>query len=145
GAHRSRPRPLIVALVALAALTVAGAAVAAVLLTSGGGNGSATYRSRLTAAFAPMIAANRSLSDSLGALHGSDVNAAQRATSRAQNASSSARGALNALTPPADSQQLTSQARQALDREDSYLSAVSAALTNPSSPVVSQLQGLAGN
>lgn len=143
-AHANR-RPLMIVLGVLAALVVAGAAVAAVLLTSGGGSASASYRAKLTAAFAPVISANRTLSGSLGSLHGSDASPAQSATARAQSASSSARGALNALTTPADAQQLASAARQALDREDSYLSAVNAALANPSSPVVSQLEGLAGN
>jgi hypothetical protein len=142
--HANR-RPLIITLGVFVALLVAAGAVAAVLLMSGGSNASASYRAKVTAAFGPVIAANRSLSDSLESLHGNDASGAQSATSRAQNASSSARGALNALTPPPDSQQAASEARQALDREDSYLSAVNTGLANPSSPVVSQLQGLAGN
>lgn len=129
----------------VAVLVAAGAAVAVVLLTSGSGDSNGPFQQKLTQAFAPVAAANAHLSDALGALHGIDVSSARRAAAAAESATSSAQGALNALTVPSASGTLASQTRQALDREESYLSAVSVALDNPSNPGVSQLQTLSGN
>ncbi len=127
----------------LVAALLAGGGVAAFLLTRD--SATAAYRNKVADAFQPLVNGNKALSDQLTALRGSDVLAAQRAVSAAQHASTSARGALDALTVPAGQQGFQSQATQTLDREDTYLGAVSGVLANPSSPSASQLQTLAGN
>lgn len=140
----TRHRRLLIAVVSAAVFAVAGGAVAAVLLLRGHDT-TGSYGQKVATAVRPLTDDNRSLSDALANLHGTDTHVAQVDVTRAQSASSAARGALNALAVPDGSQPLVSAARQALDREDTYLGAVAAALGNPSSPAVSQLQPLAGN
>ena len=56
-----------------------------------------------------------------------------------------ARGALQTLSVPASSQQLATNARGTLSREDAYLAAVASALANPASASAAQSQTLASN
>lgn len=129
--------------------SVAVAATAIIVLTGSSGNAngdsSAKYARKVAAAFVPVDAANRRLSNRLAALDSRRTTAAKAAVAQAQSATSSARGALGALTVPDGSRDLNGQLRQALDREDTYLSAIALALSDPTSPAVSQVQSLAGN
>ncbi|MEA2410719.1 MAG: hypothetical protein QOC77_1280 [Thermoleophilaceae bacterium] len=137
--------------VAAGALLVAAIAAAAVILLSGssdsgkGTSAAAAYSSKVATAFKPVDRANQRLSSALASLNGSGTGDTPAALARARSATSGARGALGALTVPAGSQQLTTSMRQALDREDTYLTAVGNVLAQPASPGVAQLQGLAGN
>jgi hypothetical protein len=136
------------------ALIAAGIAAALIIILSGSSSSSTkgpdeqqTYTAKVTAAFAPVNNANHRLSNALENLDGAKRPGAavRTAVARSKSASSAARGALDALTVPTGSQQLTTQLRQALDRQDAYLSAVDAALSDQSNPAVSQLQTLSGN
>jgi hypothetical protein len=128
---------------------VLAAAIAAAVVFLGGSDSAKSqtnaFSDKVATTFAPVDRANRGVSNALTRLRGSRTNSARAAVSRAQRATSSARGALGALTVPDASQQLATQMRQALDREDTYLTAVGTTLARPSSPGVSQLQTLAGN
>lgn len=139
---------------AAGALVLVAAAVAAVLVLNGSSSTpdraatvspGAVYRARVAAALRPVAYANRTLAAALLAMHGKNSARARRADSAAQQAVSTARGALSALTPPAAGQTLNTQARQALDHESSYLGAVGATLRDTSSPQRSQVPSLAGN
>jgi serine/threonine-protein kinase len=139
--------------VAGALLLVAAATVALVVVLSGGDSkdggtdAAAAYAARVGTAFKPVDSANRRLSNALEHLDGAKRPSAgtKAAVARARTATSTARGALGALTPPTGSQRLETQMRQALDREETYLRAVALALSRPTGPGVSELQSLAGN
>ncbi len=110
-------------------------AVVAIVMTNGSGSGpdpNTVYRHKLTAVFAPVIAANTTLSNTLQALHGSSTSAATSAANQAQQAAVSARGAMSVLTAPSGSQQLSQQAQQAITQESGYLGTVAATLSSPS-------------
>jgi hypothetical protein len=92
-----------------------------------------------------VLGANRQVSDKLATLRGTRSDEARVAVRQAQQATTLAVGALGALTVPAGSQQLASDARQVLDRESAYLSAVSSVLATPSRTGASQLQTLSSN
>jgi hypothetical protein len=139
--------PIVVAcgLLAVAAVAAALIVVLGGSSSSGGGDQHAAYLQKMSAAFAPVDRANQHLSNELDGLSAGHPAGAQAAVARAQSATSEARGALGALSVPAGSEQVTTRLRQALDREDTYLGAVSTALAHPSSPGVAQLQTLEGN
>jgi hypothetical protein len=144
------PRWLPWAGAAVAALAAA-AVVLSLTVLSGGKSApttpraSAVYQHRVAAAFAPVLDANREVSATLATLHGTRPRSAQHAVSRAQTATSIAQGTVNALGVPAGQQQLGVRARQALDREASYVTSVSATLIAPSNPGAGEGQALASN
>jgi hypothetical protein len=129
-------------------LIVAIGVVAVILLTGGSSSnssgGTASYTSKVVAAFQPVNHANQQLSTALAGLNGQRTGAARAAVAQGQSATSAARTALAALPAPDASQQLPILMRQVLDSEDTYLAAVSAALAHPGSPGVGQLSALAG-
>jgi hypothetical protein len=136
----------IVAAVALVVLLAGG--VAAFVLMSGSSSTSdanATYRQNVAKAFGPVLGANRQVSNTLAALHGTDRANARLAVRRARQATTAATGALTALTPPAGSERLGADARQVLDREAAYLASVATVLDQPSVGTASQIQTLASN
>jgi hypothetical protein len=140
--------PIVVAVVAvLSALIAAGVLI--FLSTSSSDNKSpdktAGYRQKVADTLAPVDQANLRLSDSLGDLRRGRPTAQIQAATAAQDATSSARGALGAIPVPDGSAPVAQQARQALDREQTYLKAVSTALARPADPGLSQLPTLAGN
>jgi hypothetical protein len=106
---------------------------------------SAAYKQQLSTVMAPVISANEKLSSALGALHGTNPTLAERRAKAAQDATLTARGALQSLSVPSGSQQLATNARGTLTREDAYLGAVASALSNPASASAAQSQTLAGN
>lgn len=133
---------------AVGVLVVGAIAIGLILLLDGSdskSSGSGNYSQKVTSTFAPVDTANQRLSDALAQLSSGGPATARSAAAQAEDATSSARGALSTLAVPNDSQQLAGQARQALDRESSYLSAVSAVLAHPSSDAVSDLRTLSGN
>ena len=143
GASRSR-RPMVFAAVAL--VVVLGAIAAFVLLSgSGGDDEQVAYREKVAGTFGPVLGANQKLSDELSRLRGTKRLRARLAVRRAQQATTSAAGALGALSVPEGSEKLATDARQVLDRERAYLSAVSAVLRNPSSSSRGQLETLESN
>jgi hypothetical protein len=134
------------ALIAGALIGIAAIAVAAVIFSSGGGtSANPTYRQKLAASLTPLVSSNSQLSISLQALSGSNASAAKLATSQAQTALSTSRGALSVLTVPSGSVQLSQQTQQALTQESGYLQVVGATLGNPAGGSSSQLQALASN
>jgi hypothetical protein len=141
---RRGPRVALIAGVAAVVALLVGGAVA-VLLTSTGSDPDLAYRQKVAGVFGPVLGANRQVSDELAALRGTHPAGARVAVRRAQQATTLAVGALGALTTPAGSQQLASDARQVLDREGAYLSAVGAVLASPSRTGASQLQTLSSN
>jgi hypothetical protein len=148
-ARPSKPRSRWPVFAAGGLLIVAIGVLAVILLTggssSGSESGSASYARQAAAAFQPLNSANQQLSTALAGLHGRSTAGARAAVTQAQSATSAARGALAALPAPDASDQLPIQLRQAFDREDAYLAAVSTALAHPSDPGVAQLPSLAGN
>jgi hypothetical protein len=141
---RRGPRLALIAGLA-AAVVLIGGGVAAALLTTGGSDPDLAYKQKVASVFGPVLGANRSVSDELAALRGTQTGDARVAVRRAQQATTLAEGALGALAAPAGSQQLASDARQVLDRESAYLSAVAAVLASPSRTAASQLQTLSSN
>jgi hypothetical protein len=129
------------------AVLVAIVIVAAILLTSNddGANADTAYRQQVAKTFGPLLGANRDLSNELARLRGTKPTDARVAAHRSQQVTTLATGAIGALNTPKGSEQLARDARQALDREGAYLSAVTAVLANPSSPSRSQLETLASN
>lgn len=129
-----------------AIIGVAVVAVVVLILTvfSGGDDKSTAYRDKVSEVLAPVITANKQLSTSLTALHGTRSTAAQRKVAAAELATTAARGGLTALTVPSGAEQTALNARQTLTREASYLRAVKVVLASPSSGA-SQTQTLAAN
>jgi hypothetical protein len=103
------------------------------------------YKAQLSTAMRPVISANEKLSSALRALHGTRATLAQRRAKEAQEATLTARGAVQTLSVPSGSQQLATNARGTLGREDAYLAAVASALADPSSASAAQSQTLASN
>ena len=140
--------PVVVAILAfVAALAAAGAAIYLTSTSSSdsGSQKASAYEQQVTETLTPVNEANARLSDSLGALRRGRPTEQIQAVGAARDATSSARGALGAMEVPDGSAQLAQQARQALDREQTYLKVVSVALARPTDPGLSQLQTLAGN
>ncbi len=131
---------------ALGALVVIGIAVVVILtvFSGGGDDKSAAYRDKVSEVLAPVITANKQLSTSLTALHGTGTRSAQRKVARAESATIAARGGLTALTVPSGATQTALNARQTLTREAAYLQAVKVVLASPSSDAA-QTQTLAAN
>lgn len=103
------------------------------------------YKEQLSTAMRPVINANEKLSSALRALRGTNTTLAQRRARDAQEATLTARGAVQTLSVPSGSQQLATNARGTLGREDAYLAAVASALANPASASAAQSQTLASN
>ncbi len=103
----------------------------------------ASYRSKLTGALSPVVAANTSVSNSVQSLQGTNTTAAKNAANQAQSAISSARGAVGALSVPSDSTQLSQQVQQALTQEDGYMQAVTATLSSQNAENIAQLRSAA--
>jgi hypothetical protein len=150
--RRDKPRGLLIGSIVAAAVAVAAVIVAVVVMSGDSKSDSAAkgtpasaYKQQVAKVFGPVLGANLQLSDTLTALRGTDSTDAQVAVSRAQRAATVATGGLSALTVPAGSETFASQARQALDRETAYLSAVSTVLENPSVTSATQLQTLSSN
>jgi hypothetical protein len=123
------------------------AAIAFLTLSGGDDKPSAdtVYRQQVATAFGPVLGANRQLSDELGQLRGTKPSQARIAVRRAQQATTRAAGAVGALNAPAGSADVAGGARQVLDREAAYLSAVSSVLNNPSDSRRGQLVTLSSN
>jgi hypothetical protein len=113
--------------------------------SSSNGDNDTAYQQHLSTVMAPVIAANEKLSSALAALHGTNPALAERRAKAAQDATLTARGALQSLNVPSGSQQLATNARGTLTREDAYLAAVASALSNPASASASQSQTLASD
>ena len=141
GRRRSRLALILAGL----ALGLAAIAVAAVVLLNGHGSSdtTASYRSKLTGALSPVVAANTSVSNSLQSLQGTNTTTATNAANQAQSAISSARGAVGALSVPSDSTQLSQQVQQALTQEDGYMQAVTATLSGQNAENIAQLRSAA--
>jgi hypothetical protein len=133
--HDHTTRNVLIAAGVLGAVAIAVAVIIVISTSSSSSsnNTQAGYRAKLTAALAPLIAANQSLSNSLQALDGSKttVSAAQRTTVLTQQALVSTRGAVGVLTAPSSDSTLSQQVQQALTDENGYLQAVSSTLGNP--------------
>jgi hypothetical protein len=125
-------------------LAAAGAAVYFVT-RSDGDDAATSYRHDVASTFGPVLGANKAVSRSLTDLSHGSVGRAKAAVRQAQSAVTSAQGALGALDAPSGSQELASQARQALARETSYYAAVATILGDPGSPSADEVQTLAGN
>jgi hypothetical protein len=121
------------------------AVVLALTVFSGGDDETAAYRDKVSTVMAPVITANKQLSTSLAALHGTSSAAAQRKVAAAESATIAARGGLAALTVPDGADQTALNARQTLTREAGYLQAVKAALVVPAADSAAQTQTLAAN
>jgi hypothetical protein len=121
--------------------------VAAVVLSSDddGSSAQTAYRQQVARTFGPVLGANRELSNQLADLRGTNPTEARAAARQAQQATTLATGAIGALNSPSGSEQLARDARQVLDREAAYVSAVAAVLANPSSTSRSQLVTLESN
>lgn len=130
---------------AVLVLAAGGVALALTVFSGDDGDAQAQYRDKLDTAMADVVTANRSLSNALGRLRSRPSTSAERAVARAQSATASARGAVNALTVPSGSERLATNARQTLSRQATYLAAVKAALSDPRGPSAGQTQTLAGN
>jgi hypothetical protein len=129
---------------------VAAAAVLLVVVTAcsartANSDAPTAYQQKVAAAFAPLRDANQQFSRELGSVSGTFTKRALDAIRAAQHAQASASGAVDALSPPAGSQTLADNARQVLDREDAYLSALSAVLGDPSNPSRGELITLQSN
>ena len=146
GGGRSAARIAIIAGAAVLVLAAAGIALASTVF-SGDDEVAARneYRTKVNTAMGDVMTANRALSNSLARLRSRRSRNAERAAARAQTATASARGAINALTVPPGSEQLAANARQTLSREAAYLSAVAGALDRPAGPGGRQAPTLAGN
>ena len=120
---------------------------AVALLTAGSDAPSAdtVYRQQVAKASGPVLGANKQLSEELGDLRGTKPSQARIAVRRAQQATTRAAGAVGALNAPAGSADVAGGARQVLDRETAYLSAVSSVLNNPSDSRRGQLVTLSSN
>ena len=124
-------------------LVVVVIAIVAIVATSGSSSDSgASYRQKLAGVLAPVVAANKALTNSLESLHGRNTTAAVTAVNQDQDAVLSARGAVQVLPAPGGSSQLQQQVEQALTAEGGYLQAVSATLSRPTSANISQLSPL---
>lgn len=124
-------------------LILAVAALVAIVALNGSGSGSgASYRQKLGGTLAPVVAANQALTNRLDSLHGRDTSAVTSAVNQAQDAVLSARGAVQVLSAPTSSSQLSQQVQQALTTEGGYLQVVSATLSRPSAENIAQLQPL---
>jgi hypothetical protein len=139
--------------VAVAALVVV-AVIVVVIATSGGDTSSKksavanvdrAYQQKVATAFGPLLGANQQLSSALTALHGTDPAEAKLALAQAQKATTTAAGALGALSAPSSSSKLAGEAQQVIDRETAYLAAVANVLNHPSVTAASQLQTLSSN
>jgi serine/threonine-protein kinase len=135
----------VVAGLVLAVVLIAGAAAAFLLGSGGGGGADKAYREKVAAAFGPVLGANRELSDELAQLSGPRAAEARQAVRRAQQATTMARGAVGALDVPPESEQLSGDAREVLDRETAYLAAVGAVLARPSRAGASEIQSLSSD
>ena len=136
--------PLVIIAVVVVAVIVA-ALVLFVFSSSSKDDKDAAFQQQLSTVMAPVISANQKLSSALGALHGTNPTLAERRAKAAQDATLTARGALQSLSVPSGSQQLATNARGTLTREDAYLAAVASALSNPASASAAQSQTLASN
>jgi hypothetical protein len=123
-------------------LAAIAAAVVVVLIVSRS-DPNATYRHKLSSALGPVVSANSSVSSALQSLQGTNTGTATAATGQAQQAVTAARGAVQILTVPSGSGQLSQQSQQALTGETGYLQAVSATLSSQSNQNIAQLQPLA--
>jgi hypothetical protein len=145
-ARRGPSRPL---LFGLAALVVVGIVAAVLVLSSRTSSTTDTadvdYRQKVADAFGPVLGANRQVSDTLAALRETNPADAKIAVARARTATTTATGALGALTAPPASEKLSADAKQVLVRQAAYLSAVSGVLSYPSVAGASQIQTLASN
>lgn len=142
---------------AVGALLLAGIAVGAVVLINNSKHGQSAqqtqqaaatvYQQKATAALAPVIAANQSLSTALQAVDGSGgtLHNANSAVAQAQTALTGARGAIAAFTAPPSQATLSQQIQQALTQENGYLQAVQATLSDPVGQSSSQVRTLATN
>jgi hypothetical protein len=151
-----QPRSKAVLIGAAGALGLVLIAVAAIIILTGSSGSSnsnqssssvTVYRQKLTAALAPVIAANNNLSSALQSLDGStaSITSAGNAASQASSAVVAAQGAVNVLTVPSADQTLSQQLQQALTQENGYLGAVNSALRSPAGGSVSQLRTLVTN
>jgi hypothetical protein len=133
-------------LVIVGALVLVAVVVVLVLtvFSSSGDDETGAYRDKVSTVLAPVISANKQLSTSLAALHGTSSTAAQRKVTTAESATTAARGGLAALTVPKGAAQTAINARQTLTREASYLQAVKVVLADPSGDAA-QTQTLAAN
>jgi hypothetical protein len=92
----------------------------------------------------PLVAANKQLSTSIGALDAkSSSRTASQSAAAAQAALNTTSGAVGTLSPPSSQQALAGQVKQALTAENGYLQAISSTLQTPSGPSAGQLQTLA--
>ncbi|HEU4656356.1 MAG TPA: hypothetical protein VFR97_02470 [Capillimicrobium sp.] len=141
----SNTRWIIAAIVAGA--IVAGAVVVLVftVFSSDDGDSASDYQQRVAQIMAPVIDANERLSNRLAALRGRRARGARAAVHATREATLAAQGGLAALTVPDDQQQASTNARGTLTREEAYLAAVDAALSNPASGSADQTQTLAAN
>jgi hypothetical protein len=134
-----------------AIVVVVAAAVVVVLLTMGGSSNddtksaSAEYQEKVSLVMAPVLAANERLSRSLRALDDEKTASTQRLVKDAQEATLTARGGLSTLTVPTGSEQIATNLRGTLGREEDYLNAVMIALRNPASGSAQQTQTLQSN
>jgi hypothetical protein len=144
-----RKRILIIMGVVIALLAVIAAAVTVVLVTTKSTTAKvdpvAVYQQKLSNVLAPVVAANQAISVSLQALDGSQttIRATKTATTNAQQALTSANGAVAIITVPLASTQLSQQAKQALTQENGYLQSVNTTLGDPTGNTVASVQPLA--
>jgi hypothetical protein len=105
----------------------------------------AVYQQKLSNVLGAVVAANQALSVSLQALTGSKttIGATKTATANAQQALTSASGAVAIITVPPASTQLSQQAKQALTQENGYLQSVNTTLGDPTGNTSASIQPLA--
>jgi hypothetical protein len=137
---------VVAALVALAVVAAAAVLVTRYISTSDQDSASGTqYRVKLSAAFSALLGTNAQLSRELRALSGTNTSRARDAVTAAQRAMATTSGALDALAPPDGEQQMATNAREVVAREDAFLSAVDEVLADPNNPSRSELATLQSN
>jgi hypothetical protein len=139
-------------LIGIGALVAVVAAAAVVVLVTMGGSGdddaksaSVEYQEKVSLVMAPVLAANERLSRSLRALDDEKTASTQRLVKDAQDATLTARGGVSTLTVPDGSEQIATNLRGTLGREEDYLNAVMIALRNPAGGSAQQTQTLQSN
>jgi len=144
-ARKSRFGAIIASLLVLLLVAAGGAAFYVLSKNNSSSNAMNTYQRKLTSALTPVVNDNVALSKGLKAVDGSSstLQGATNATQTAQQDTTSARGALAAVSVPSAGQTLNQQATQALTQEGGYLQAVSSTLSNPSNSSAGSLQSLA--
>ena len=145
GPSRSN-RPLWIGGGVLVALVVVGAVVGFLVLSGGSSTtstGGASYSALVVRDLQPVVSDNTKLAYGVATLAPSgSPSATEAAVATTQSDVATAQQSLSTLAVPAADQALGSDTDAALSSESEWLKSVSTVLTDPSSPLASQLTGL---